>query len=258
MRLTRIFACFAAISLLAVPLLVVPQPASRVQQLIADGELRGALNILNGWTADLGGEEQVAVDTIELNLQLGHVDEARQLLERLVIDQPHLEWPRLRLAEIIETTGTLEQRLNAAAARFHENPNAADLRQLVGHARLRGDLQEEARWLEHGFVEGLIQLRDRERLGLLAAAQRKRNEAIEHLLAAVKGRSDAGLPARLTLFRLMIDADRAVEAVDVAISSGLDLSDANLRLVYASQIVGLGQHGLGALLLVRRMNMSAP
>jgi tetratricopeptide (TPR) repeat protein len=249
--LPKIFAVLAVLAVMAAVLILGQDGEDRVRQLVADKELGSALETIESMPSNMAVSERGFADRVELNLSLGRIDEALQLVETVLARDPETLWARDRKDEIVSGIGSLEDRIAWANENFVRSPNADDFRYLLGTAVMAGDLSREAELIDQAISSGFAEPRDIERLGLIRATQGEHQEAIDLLEEVVTG-ENASQRARLTLFALMTEIGQVERALEIAMATGLDLSDPSSVKLYANQSRGPAVEAMEQIISDRR------
>ena len=207
-----IFICFAAVASLTA-FLFLPSEREKIALLERDGDLSAALTRIQQYLS-AGKRDDFMLDAaLRLQLRAGNMESAYATAQLIASSRPDSLAAQITLMRMIRERDEYDRYVSLAERVYDRWKDPDTLRELLTAYRLRQNTEAETRLLEAATVTGAASPAETERLGMLKAAQDDHAAAIRLLRYVDATRDGLHGNARMTLFELLIDQDRAEEAV---------------------------------------------
>jgi tetratricopeptide (TPR) repeat protein len=207
-----LFLAIIALGALAAAVKLAPGDLERLAMLERDGRYEQAMGELQQLYADGQRGPQLMLRLFNLKVRFGQVDEAREILEAYAKLRPSDTEAQIGLIRFYQTN-LLEEPYVAALRSLQERTRTRELlAELLGFYRMNGRFRDEEDLLERTASANRAGPAEFERLGLLAAARGDLQRAVWALRRADGRPDEPSRPARLGLFRVLIELKENDEA----------------------------------------------
>ena len=203
------FAAFAAI----IAGVSLPSEREKIALYERDGETSAALSQIDQHLS-AGKRDPIILDAaLRLHLRAGDVESALAVAQLIATSRPDSLAAQITVMNMLRDRGQYDRHAALAEQIYYRWKDPQTLKDVLRINRLRQNTEAEKRLLELATATGAASAAEIERLGMLKAAQGDHVAAINLLRYADGTREGIQRNARITLFELLIDQNRAEEAV---------------------------------------------
>ena len=207
-----LFLAVVALGALIAAVKLAPGDLERLAMLERDGRHEQAMDELQQLYAEGNRGPQLMLRLFNLKIRFGRVDDARQILEEYARLRPNDIEAHIGLIRFYQTNQLEEPYATALRALYERTRSRELLGELLGFYRINGRFRDEEDVLERTAAANRAGPAEFERLGLLAAARGDLQRAARALRRADGRADEPSRPARLGLFRVLVEMKELDEA----------------------------------------------